>query len=59
MIWRLVMILQIPDTNKGGSRRPEKSHKGWIFWVFPFLVFEKSFVVAAMAAWAEAGQGQG
>ena len=48
-----------PVTNKGGSRRLEKSRKGWIFLVFPFLVFEKSVVVAAMVAWAEAVQGQG
>ena len=32
---------------------------GGVFLVFPFLVFEKSVVVAAMAAWAEAVQGQG
>ena len=46
-------------TNKGGSRRPEKSRKGWLFLVFPFMVFEKSVVVAAMAAWAEAVLGHG
>ena len=37
----------------------KKVIRGGFFLVFPFLVFEKSVVVAAMAAWAEAVQGQG
>ena len=37
----------------------KKVVRGGFFLVFPFLVFEKSVVVAAMAAWAEAVQGQG
>ena len=37
----------------------KKVVRGGLFLVFPFLVFEKSIVVAAMAAWAEAVQGQG
>ena len=35
----------------------KKVIRGGFFLVFPFLVFEKSGVVAAMAAWAEAVQG--
>ena len=37
----------------------KKVVRGGFFLVLPFLVFEKSVVVAAMAAWAEAVQGQG
>ena len=37
----------------------KKVVRGGFFLVFPFLVFEKSVVVAAMAAWAGAVQGQG
>ena len=37
----------------------KKVVRGGFFLVLPFLVFEKSIVVAAMAAWAEAVQGQG
>ena len=37
----------------------KKVVRGGVFLVFAFLVFEKSVVVAAMVAWAEAVQGQG
>ena len=37
----------------------KKVVRGGFSLVLPFLVFEKSVVVAAMAAWAEAVQGQG
>ena len=41
-------------TNKGALANRKKVVRGGFFLVFPFLVFEKSVVVAAIAAWAEA-----